>query len=51
MKKTWLDAAHQQLDASLTEAYSWADYTADMPIEEILKRLQALSLERATSKD
>jgi hypothetical protein len=29
------------------QAYGWADYTATMPDEEILKRLLALNLERA----
>ena len=32
---------------SLAEAYGWADYTPDIPDEEILRRLLALNLERA----
>ncbi len=46
-RPAWLDAAHKQLDAAVAQAYGWADYTADMPDEEILKRLLALNLERA----
>jgi hypothetical protein len=42
----WLDAAHKVLDLAVAQAYSWSDYTADMPDEEILKRLLALNLER-----
>jgi hypothetical protein len=30
-------------------AYGWTDYTADMPDEEILKRLLALNLQRSAS--
>jgi hypothetical protein len=44
----WLDAAHKDLDAAVAAAYGWTDYTADMPDEEILKRLLALNLERAS---
>ena len=46
-RAAWLDAAHKQLDAVVAAAYNWADYTAEMPDEEILKRLLALNLERA----
>lgn len=46
-RPAWLNAAHKQLDATVATAYGWADYTADMPDEEILKRLLALNLERA----
>ena len=49
-RPAWLDAAHKQLDASVAAAYGWADYTADMPDEEILKRLLALNLERAAKR-
>ena len=45
----WLTMAHQQLDLAVAAAYGWADYTADMPDEEILKRLLALNLARAQS--
>jgi hypothetical protein len=43
----WLDSAHKELDAAVAVAYGWADYTADMPDEEILKRLLALNLARS----
>ena len=46
-RPAWLDAAHKALDAAVAAAYGWADYSADMPDEEILKRLLALNLERA----
>ena len=39
-----LAAAHQTLDAAVAATYSLANYTADMPDEEILKRLIALNL-------
>ena len=38
--------AHAQLDEAVAAAYGWADNTAGMPDEEILKRLLALNLER-----
>jgi hypothetical protein len=34
-------------DAAVAKAYGWADYTPEMPDEEILRRLLALNLERA----
>ena len=46
-RPAWLDGAHKALDQAVAAAYSWADYSADMPDEEILKRLLALNLERA----
>ena len=46
----WLAAAHQTLDAAVAATYGWADYTADMPDEEILKRLLALNLVRSKSE-
>ena len=46
-RPAWLAAAHQTLDAAVAAAYGWADYTAEMPDEEILKRLLALNLARA----
>ncbi len=46
-RPAWLDAAHKTLDAAVAAAYGWADYTAAMTDEEILKRLLALNLERA----
>ena len=46
-RPAWLDAAHKALDAAVAAAYGWADYTAEMPDEEILKRLLALNLARS----
>ncbi len=46
-RPTWLDHAHRELDAAVAKAYGWADYTPEMPDEEILRRLLALNLERA----
>ncbi len=43
----WLDMAHKALDQAVAAAYDWPDYSADMPDEEILRRLLALNLERA----
>ncbi|MDW5443211.1 hypothetical protein [Polaromonas sp. SM01] len=48
-RPAWLDVAHRELDAAVATAYGWADYTPDMPDEEILKRLLALNLERAAA--
>lgn len=48
-RPAWLDAAHKELDAAVAAAYYWADYSADMPDEEILKRLLALNLERSAA--
>ena len=42
-----LDLAHKGLDQAVAAAYDWPDYSADMPDEEILRRLLALNLERA----
>jgi len=46
-KPAWLTMAHQQLDAAVAAAYGWADYTAAMPDDEVLKRLLALNLARS----
>ena len=46
-RPAWLNSAHQTLDKAVAAAYGWADYTPDMPDEEILKRLLALNLERS----
>ena len=43
-KPAWLQMAHQQLDQAVAAAYGWADYTPNMPDEEILKRLLAQNL-------
>lgn len=45
-RPAWLDNAHKTLDAAVAKAYGWNDYTADMPDEEILRRLLALNLDR-----
>ena len=50
LRPAWLAAAHAQLDAAVAAAYGWADYTADMPDDEILRRLLALNLQRCTSE-
>lgn len=47
LSPAWLTMAHQQLDHAVAAAYGWTDYTADMPDEEILKRLLALNLEHS----
>ncbi|WP_246881333.1 DNA methyltransferase [Acidovorax sp. JG5] len=47
-RPAWLAAAHAQLDAAVAAAYGWADYTADMADDEILRRLLALNLQRST---
>jgi hypothetical protein len=46
-RPAWLQAAHAALDAAVAAAYGWADYSADWPDEDILRRLLALNLERA----
>ncbi len=48
-KAAWLDLAHKQLDQAVAAAYGWADYTPEMPDEEILRRLLALNLERSNA--
>ena len=48
-KPAWLTMAHQQLDLAVAAAYGWADYTATMPDDEVLKRLLARNLPGATS--
>ena len=39
--------AHQQLDVAVGAAYGWADYSANTPDNDILKRLLALNLARS----
>lgn len=46
-RPAWLDSAHGELDLAVAAAYGWADYSTDMPDEEILKRLLALNLARS----
>ena len=50
-RPAWLDHAHRELDAAVAAAYGWADYTADMPDDEILRRLLALNLERTANQE
>jgi len=45
----WLTLAHQQLDLAVAGAYGWADYSPVMADDEILKRLLALNLARASA--
>ena len=47
VRPAWLDNAHKTLDAAVARAYGWTDYTAEMPDEEILRRLLALNLARS----
>ena len=46
-RPAWLDMAHKKLDAAVATAYGWP---ADLPDDEILTRLLALNLERATEE-
>ena len=46
-RPTWLDNAHKILDKAVAKAYGWQDYTAEMPEDEILRRLLKLNLERS----
>jgi type II restriction/modification system DNA methylase subunit YeeA len=47
-RPTWLDHAHKALDQAVAAAYGWTDYTADMPDDEILRRLLVLNQERSS---
>jgi len=49
-RPAWLAQAHAALDAAVAAAYGWADYSAEMPDDEILRRLLALNLERAAAQ-
>ena len=44
-RPTWLDLAHRKLDEAVLDAYGWPH---DLSDEDILARLLALNLERAT---
>ncbi len=46
-RPAWLAQAHEALDVAVAAAYGWADYTPQMPDEEILRRLLALNRARA----
>lgn len=48
-RPAWLAQAHETLDAAVAAAYGWADYTPQMPDEEILRRLLALNRARASN--
>ena len=43
-RPTWLDLAHQRLDAAVFAAYGWQP---DLQDEQILEKLLALNLERS----
>ena len=47
-RPTWLQLAHEKLDAAVAGAYGWPEDLAD---GEILERLLALNLERADSEE
>lgn len=46
-RPTWLAQAHAALNAAVAAAYGWADWSAAMPDDEILRRLLALNLDRS----
>jgi hypothetical protein len=46
-RPAWLDLAHKKLDAAVAAAYGWA---ADLSDEQILEKLLALNLERASEE-
>jgi hypothetical protein len=50
-RPAWLAQAHAQLDAAVAAAYGWQDWRADMPDDEILRRLLALNHERSRTAD
>ena len=45
-RPTWLDLAHRRLDDAVLDAYNWPH---DLPDDQILERLLALNLERASA--
>ena len=47
-RPTWLDLAHQKLDAAVFAAYGW---DAAMPDDDLLAALLALNLESATEQN
>lgn len=47
LRPAWLANAHLALDAAVAAAYGWADYTPEMPDDEILRRLLELNHERS----
>lgn len=48
-RPSWLSQAHRDLDAAVAAAYGWTDYDPAMPEDEILRRLLALNLARASA--
>jgi hypothetical protein len=46
-RPAWLDLAHKKLDAAVAASYGWP---ADLSDEQILEKLLALNLERATEE-
>ena len=46
-RPAWLDLAHKKLDAAVAAAYGWP---AELSDEQILERVLALNLERATEE-
>ena len=46
-RPAWLAQAHAQLAAAVAAAYGWQDYQADMPDDELLRRLLELNRQRA----
>jgi hypothetical protein len=48
-RPAWLGQAHAALDAAVAAAYGWADWTAAMSDDEILRRLLALNRARAAA--
>ncbi|MGC4192862.1 MAG: hypothetical protein QM589_17085 [Thermomicrobiales bacterium] len=49
-RPTWLANAHATLDRAVWTAYGWTDDPADTTDEQILERILALNLERATKQ-
>ena len=49
-RPAWLDLAHKALDQAVAAAYGWADYSAETPDDEILRRLLSLNLERSQTR-
>jgi len=47
-RPTWLDLAHQTLDDAVLDAYAWPH---DLTDDELLERLLALNLERASRQE
>jgi hypothetical protein len=49
-RPAWLDHAHRRLDEAVAAAYGWSlDEDGGLTDEQILERLLALNLERATA--